>query len=288
MNNKKKIRTAQLSIASNSVLIVMKVFAGFFTGSVSIISEAIHSALDLVAAFIAFLAVRVSDKPADVEHPFGHGKYENVSGVIEALLIFGAAVWIIFEALDKLLHTGHLTQSNSLNIGIIVMFISGTINFFVSRRLYKVAKETDSVALEADALHLKTDVYTSVGVGVGLLLIQLTGYMFLDPIVALLVALFIIKEAYDMLIKSFNPLLDSSLNKEELLMVKSVIADNIPKNTKVTDIRTRKSGHIFFVNLILILDSQLKIQEAVEIRDEFAKRIKSEIDNIELIIILDS
>ncbi len=219
----KKIRAAQLSIVSNVSLIIMKVFAGIITGSVSIISEAIHSAMDLLASIIAFFAVRISGKPADTEHPFGHGKFENVSGVIEALLIFGAAIWIVYEALDKLLHVGHMTYSGSFTIGIIVMLISGVVNYFVSRHLYNVAKETDSIALEADALHLKADVYTSVGVGLGLLLIQFTGLYFLDPIIAILVALFIVREAYQMLLKAFNPLLDSSLNDEELKYVEETI-----------------------------------------------------------------
>ena len=161
MNDKKsniKVRTASLSIASNIVLIIMKAIAGFYSGSVSIISEAIHSTLDLLAAVIAFFAVRISDKPADKEHPFGHGKYENISGVVEALLIFGAAIWIIYEAINKLIHSDSLLHHEKLDIGIIVMLLSGVVNFFVSRRLYKVARQTGSVALEADALHLKTDI----------------------------------------------------------------------------------------------------------------------------------
>ena len=286
-NKKLKVRAALLSIVSNSVLIILKVVAGIFTGSVSIISEAIHSALDLVAAGIAFLAVRVSDKPADTEHPFGHGKYENISGVIEALLIFAAAIWIVFEALDKLLHVGHLKPTNSLTIGIIVMLFSGLVNFFISRRLYKVAKQTDSVALEADALHLKTDVYTSVGVGVGLLLIKLTGYYFLDPIVALLVAGFIISEAYSMLIKSVNPLLDGSLSDDELGKVKKAIDDKLPANTSYSKLKTRKSGPKYIVQFSLILDGNICLSEAVAQRKNFEEEINKSIENIELIIVLE-
>ena len=286
-NKKLKVRTALLSIVSNSVLIVIKVIAGIFTGSVSIISEAIHSALDLVAAGIAFLAVRVSDKPADTEHPFGHGKYENISGVIEALLIFAAAIWIVFEALDKLLHEGHLKPTNSLTIGIVVMLFSGLVNFFISRRLYKVAKQTDSVALEADALHLKTDVYTSVGVGVGLLLIKLTGFYFLDPIVALLVASFIITEAYSMLIKSVNPLLDGSLSDDELGKVKNVIEEKIPDNASYSNLKTRKSGPKYIVQFSLIVDGSICLSEAVAQRKSFEDKVYASFDNIELIVVLE-
>ncbi|HEX3007492.1 MAG TPA: cation diffusion facilitator family transporter, partial [Bacteroidales bacterium] len=172
MNKKTKI--ARLSVASNTALIAMKVIAGIWSGSVSIISEAIHSLMDLIAAVIAYFSVKVSDNPPDEEHPYGHGKFENVSGVIEAFLILVAAIWIIYEAVHKIIKP---TEVDSLGVGVgaVVMIVSGCINFLVSRQLYKVAKETESIALEADALHLKTDVYTSLGVGVGLFLMWLTG-----------------------------------------------------------------------------------------------------------------
>jgi cation diffusion facilitator family transporter len=180
----KKVKIARLSIASNTFLIVIKLIVGLLSGSVSIISEAIHSSMDLLAAIIAFFAVKISDTPADKEHPYGHGKYENVSGVIEAFLIIIASFWIIIEAVKKIFDH---TPIESVGMGFIVMFISAAVNFVVSRKLYKVAKATESIALEADALHLKTDIYTSAGVGVGLLLIWITGATFLDPLVAMLV-----------------------------------------------------------------------------------------------------
>ena len=151
-----KVKTARLSIMSNTLLIIMKVVVGILSGSVSIISEAIHSSMDLVAALIAFFSVRVSDNPPDSKHPYGHGKVENISGVIEAVLIFAAAALIIIEAIKKLM--GAEIELDNLWIGSLVMAISAVINIIVSRKLYKVARETKSVALEADALHLKTDV----------------------------------------------------------------------------------------------------------------------------------
>ena len=285
----KKIRTARLSILSNSLLIILKVAAGIISGSVSIISEAIHSGLDLVAAFIAYFAVRISDKPADKEHPFGHGKYENISGVIEALLIFVAAIWIIFEALSNLLEGDHPTlYSNTLYLGVAVMFISGIVNFFVSKRLYKVARETDSLALEADALHLKTDIYTSVGVGVGLLAIQLTGFFFLDPFIALLVALFIIYEAYKMLIKAFNPLLDSSISDEELQIITQFIHVNKPKDYHIKELKTRKSGATTIIQFQIFAKADCLLKNAVKTRSEFSTLIMKEFPKSELIIILET
>ena len=154
----KKIMVARLSVISNSLLIAMKLIVGIISGSVSILSEAIHSSMDLVAAIIAFFAVRISDTPPDSKHPYGHGKIENISGVIEGILILVAAVIIIVESIKKLLGGHSLPQA--VGTGALVMVVSGIVNIIVSRRLYKVARETGSLALEADALHLKTDVYT--------------------------------------------------------------------------------------------------------------------------------
>jgi cation diffusion facilitator family transporter len=138
-----KIKTARLSIISNTSLIVMKLLAGLFSGSVSILSEAIHSGMDLLAAVIAFISVKMSDSPPDEKHPYGHGKFENVSGVIEAVLIFIAAGWIIYEAIHKIIKPNAI---ENIEIGALVMAVSALVNFFVSRKLYKVAKKTESIA----------------------------------------------------------------------------------------------------------------------------------------------
>ena len=221
MNSKTKV--ARLSIISNTVQIVIKLFVGVFTGSVSILSEAIHSTMDLLASIIAFFSVRISDRPADEEHPYGHGKFENISGVIESLLIFVASILIIVESVRKIIHPTKAT--GSFVMGFIVMFISAGINFVVSNKLDKIAKQEDSVALEADALHLRTDVYTALGVGTGLLLIWITKLNFLDPIVAILVALFILKEAFGLLKSAFEPLLDSKLPDDEIKTIENAIED---------------------------------------------------------------
>ena len=128
----KKTKVARLSIFSNTLLIICKVIVGVITGSVSIISEAIHSSMDLLAAIIAFLSVKISDTPPDKQHPYGHGKYENISGVIEAILIFVAAIWIVYEAVKKL--TG-ANPVESIGIGSMVMFFSAIVNYIVSKQL---------------------------------------------------------------------------------------------------------------------------------------------------------
>ena len=274
-----KVKTAQLSVISNTLLILMKVAAGLLSGSVSIISEAIHSGMDLLASIIAYLSVRISDKAPDEKHPYGHGKYENISGVIEAILIFFAAGWIIFQAIEKILSKSNIIKSQeSIIVGAVVMLISAIVNTLVSRQLYKIAKKTDSIALEADALHLKTDVYTSLGVSLGLFLIWLTGWGFLDPIVAIGVALLILKESYSLLNNAYSPLLDTSLSDQEIQIIRQVISS---RSLSFHDLKTRKSGQFRFADLHLELPANTELKKAHDLCDEIENEVKQKIKNIE-------
>jgi cation diffusion facilitator family transporter len=256
-NINSKTKVARISIASNSFLIVMKLLVGIVGGSVSIISEAIHSLMDLLAALIAYFSVKVSDNPPDSKHPYGHGKIENVSGVIEALLIFIAAALIIFEAIKKL--TGASYEIELVWVGSIVMFISAAVNTYVSRKLYKAAKKTNSIALEADALHLKTDVYTSVGVAVGLAFIYLTGIKWLDPIIAIGVAFLIIFESFTLLKKAFSPLLDTAWSEEEILELESKLGQ---MKVNYHDLRTRMAGDYRFIEMHIVIPENESVGDA--------------------------
>jgi len=272
----RKVRTARLSIISNSCLIIMKLFAGILSGSVSILSEAIHSTMDLLAAVIAFFSVKVSDTPPDARHPYGHGKYENVSGVIEAVLIFIAAIWIIYEAIHKIIAPAPV---ENIGIGTLVMVLSAITNFFVSRRLYKVAKETDSIALEADALHLKTDVYTSIGVAAGLLMLLLTGWQFLDPAIAIAVAMLILKESYELLKNAYSPLMDVSLSDEEVKIFNEEMSQ---RGLPFHNLKTRKSGHFRFADLHLELPENMELKDVHRICDEIENVLSSKLKNLEI------
>lgn len=273
-----KTRTARLSVLSNSLLIILKVVVGVVSGSVSILSEAIHSSLDLVAAIIAFFAVKVSGNPADERHPFGHGKVENVSGVIEALLIFAASAWIVYEAIGRFRHPG---ETEALGLGVLVMAISAVVNTIVSRRLYKVAKLTESVALEADALHLKTDVITSAGVALGLTLIWITGWHILDPIIALLVAVIIIYESWMLLRKAFFPLLDTALSQSELNKLTGLLEE---MGAHYHDLRTRAAGHQRFVEFHLDVPAHETIETIHRQCDIIEERLEREFRDINVII----
>ena len=278
---KEKIGTARLSIFSNILLILLKLAAGIFTGSVSIISEAIHSSMDLMASVIAFFSIRISGLPPDKKHPYGHGKFENVSGVIEAFLIFIAAGWIIYEAIHKIIQP---ENPQSLGIGSVVMLISAVVNFLVSRRLYKVAKRTDSVALEADALHLKTDVYTSFGVFVGLILLWIFKQPLIDPIVAIIVALMILKESISLFIKAYSPLLDTKISDKEIKEIEEIINASITAQMGFHMLRTRKSGFTKYVDLHLEMPGDMTVKASHDICNMIEEKITEKIGSVEVTI----
>jgi cation diffusion facilitator family transporter len=284
----RKVSVARLSVLSNSLLIVMKVIVGILSGSISIISEAIHSFMDFLAAIIAFFSVRISDTPADERHPYGHGKFENISGVTEAILIFIASGWIIFEAVRKMLHPQEIEK---IGLGIVVMAVSATVNFFVSRKLYKVAKSTDSIALEADALHLKVDVYTSLGVAAGLFLMLVLGYfiksplvLYLDPLIAIMVALLILRESYILFKKAYAPLLDEALSEEEVENIKSVIDRYCSEMVNYHGLRTRKAGNYRYVDFHLNVPAGMNVKDAHDLCDAIEEAIKSTLDHTEVTI----
>jgi cation diffusion facilitator family transporter len=276
---RKKSNVAALSVASNSVLVVFKLIVGLLIGSVSVLSEAIHSGMDLIAALIAFFAVRMAGRAADEEHPFGHTKVENMSAAIEALLIFAAAVWIIIEAVRRLIHPHPL---ETVGWGVGVMLVSTIANLIVSQMLFKVGKETDSAALTADAWHLRTDVYTSVGVVAGLGIIWLGGFFFpgldltwLDPVVAIAVAGLIIHAAYDLTRHAVQDLVDQSIPPEEKEWLENYLSSLYPTVRSFHRLRTRKAGATRFINLHLALDSKLTVAESHSIGDKIVADFKS-------------
>ena len=275
---KSKENVALLSVVSNTTLVVMKLIVGILIGSVSVMSEAIHSGVDLMAAVIALFSVKTSSLPADGRHPFGHGKIENISGTVEALLIFVAAGWIIWEAVQKLLEPQPM---ETVGWGVAVMFFSAVANQFVARRLFKVGKETDSVALIADGWHLRTDVYTSAGVMVGLALIWSGEFLFpgrhfhwLDPVAAIGVAALIIKAAWDLTRQSAGGLMDETLPPEEEEEIRRLICSQVPMVHGFHQLRTRKAGHFRFIEVHIQVDGKMSVDTAHALNDDLVRRIK--------------
>ncbi len=264
-----KLAVARLSVTSNAVLVLLKLAVGLYGGAISILSEAVHSIIDLAASSIAFFAVRQADRPPDGHHTYGHGKIESLSGVIESLLMIFVALWIIYEALVKLHSPG---VPKYLDYGIGVMLLSVLINWHVSGKLFAVAGRTGSHALEADALHLRADVWTSLGVLGGLCAIKLTGFNWLDPVIAIAVAALIIKAGFSMTRKSLRELTDVSLPPEDEKIIRRII-NNHPEIISFHRLRTRRSGSQRLIDVSIFLDRNMNLNKAHAICDEIEAEI---------------
>ncbi len=279
-------RTARLSMIANAALIAAKLTVGIVTGSVSVVSESIHSVVDLAAASMTFFSVRMSATPADSGHPYGHGKFENVSGALEAALILAAAGLIIYEAVGRLFASTPLEHPE---LGAAVMFVSGALNFVVSRRLYRTARSEDSVALEADALNLKTDVYPSFGVGAALVAEFLLGRYsstrwasYLDPVAGILVASFVAYEGLRMLGKAAAPLLDAGLSAEEMAIIQEQVARY--HGVGIHAVRTRKSGRTKLIDFHLSVPEGMTVRESHELCDSIEYDLERALSNTNVLI----
>ncbi|MDD6383373.1 cation diffusion facilitator family transporter [Mitsuokella sp.] len=275
-----KQRTAYLSIISNTTLVLLKLAVGIYVGAVSLISEALHSGVDLIAALIAFWAVRKSVTPPDTEHDYGHGKYENLSAAVEALLIVAAAIGILYESVMKFAES---TVSDMLGYGIAIMAASIIINFFVSHRLIQVAKQTGSQALEADGLHLRADIWTSVGVLLGLVLMQITGWAWLDPLIAIFVAGIIFRAGWRMVIDSTMQLTDASLPEDEEERIRKII-ESVPEVRGCHCLRTRRSGSYKLLDVHVLFDGTMHLSQVHAICDELEQLIRQEFGTFDIMI----
>jgi len=282
-HQKNKTVTA-LSIVSNTLLTLGKIVVGIITMSTAILAEAIHSAVDLVAAIIAFLAVREAARPADKDHPYGHGKYDSLSGMIEGLLIFAAAGYIIFAAIKKLIYGGEI---ESAGLGFVVMLISAAVNTVVSFALFRTAKKTGSVAVEADAHHLSTDVITSLGVAAAMLVIYFTGWHILDPIIALVVSVIILKAAFGITKKSIGVLLDESLPEGEVAKIEEILETRHPAIVEFHELRTRRSSVTRFVEVHLVSCGDMTVGQAHAIADRVEDDIEETLPGAKVMIHLD-
>lgn len=282
MNSEKEKKfAAKLSIISNSLIVAIKFIAGIISGSISIISEAVHSLSDLLASIITYFAIMRSSQKADKEHPFGHGRYEDVSGFIEGLLIIFAAFYIFYESYKKIVSIQNFELDSTLSI--YVMGIAIVANMLVSGYLYKIAKNTDSVALYADAKHLGADVYSSLGVFIGLILIKITGITLLDPLIAIFVALMVLKTGVNITKETFNNLVDGTLPQEDLNQIEDIL-NNCEEINGYTDIKTRKTGPNRDIDITLFCDGNISLKECHLICDKIETQIKNKFLNTQITI----
>jgi cation diffusion facilitator family transporter len=278
-------RAAALSIVSNSALIALKLVAGAVTGSVAIVTEAIHSAIDLIASCIAYFSVRQAEEPADAGHRYGHEKFENVAAAAEGVLILVGSGVILFTSVRSLVNGPHL---ESLGFGIGVIGFAAIVNMFVSGWLYRRADATQSPALEADAAHLRTDAFTSLGVLVGLALVHWTGAEWLDPVVALVIAVAIVTTGLRLVARSWRVLVDEALPEDELAAIQAAIAD-FPSGEVVGyhQVRTRRAGARRYVDLHVQFRQGTTLERAHQIAHELQAEIESRLHGADVLIHLE-
>jgi len=276
-----KARASAIAVAANILLILLKVVVGVLGGSISIIAQAIDSLLDLLASLITFFSLRFASKPPDREHPFGHGKAESISGVAQGALIFAAAAFILYQSVTRMMSSaavGYVTA------GIGVMAACIVVDIILSRYLARVARETDSVALEAYARNITTDIYTMSGVLIGLVVVHLTGLNILDPIIAIAVALLILKTAYGVLKKSFPQLVDVKLPEEEERIIEKCVQRYTGEIVGYHKLRTRKAGSDRLIELHVVVSADISVEKAHEICDRLEDDIKSRLSNANVTI----
>jgi cation diffusion facilitator family transporter len=280
-----KTRAAALSIASNSALIILKAIAGSVTGSVALLTEALHSATDLIASVVAFFSVRKADVPADDSHPYGHEKIEDMAAAIEGILILIGCGLITFEAIRNLVRGAHLEK---LGIGIGVLGISIAVNLVVSTVLSRRARETGSPALAADASHLRTDMATSAGVLAALALVAITGWDWLDPVVALVVALAVAYAGIRILTRSSRVLVDQTLPDDELEAIREVVVTFAERGVVgFHALRSRQAGARRHVDLHVQFRSGTTLEDAHRTAHELQDAISARLGDADVLIHLE-
>ena len=282
-NQKIKSRMAFLSVCSNTFLVLGKFAIGIIVGSVSILSEAIHSCMDLIASGVALFAVKTSELPPDEEHPYGHGRIENVSSMIEALLILAAGAWIVYESVHKMLHPEPIRQ---IWLGVGIMLASSLINLFVARGLFKVGRKMNSPALLGDAWHLMTDVWTSAGVMIGLaciwigsILMPNTDLNILDPIVGFLVAMMIVRTGINLLVESVNQLMDQHLPPEEEHLIQEHLIELKPITRGYHKMKSRKVGSRRYIEFHLKVDGDMALKQVHALSHQIQNSIEEHLEN---------
>ena len=280
-----KLRTAALSVVSNSCLILLKVVAGSITGSVAILTEAVHSSIDLVASMVAFFSVRKAGEPADESHRYGHEKLENLAAAIEGILILVGSAAIAFQAVRHLTGGGRVQR---LGVGIAVVAFSLIANVIVSTVIARTARATSSPALEGDAAHLRTDALTSLAVLIGLALVQITGAQWLDPVVALVVAAAIVVTGVRLLLGSSRVLVDEALPPDQVALIRGAIEEFAGRGVVgYHELRTRQAGARRYVDLHVQFRSGTSLEDAHRTAHELQDVIGTRLGGADVLIHLE-
>ncbi len=272
-------RAARLSILANTGLVMVKITAGLVTGSISVLAEGIQSTVDILASLMIYATLGVAGRPPDRGHPYGHGKFESLTSAVQMLLILGSTAFILYEAYRRLLHP----RMPDVDWGIAAMGLALVVDLAVSTHLQRVARQTESLSLEAEAQHLRADMYASAGVLLGLVAVRLTGWAALDPLIAAGLAVVVIVTAIRLMRASLRPLLDQSLPAEEEAQIRRALdADN--RVIGYHKLRTRQAGAQRHVDVHIMLEDSLPLSEAHAIGEEIERAIRRTLPNLDVVV----
>ena len=273
------IRYAVLSIVASIVVIALKLVAWRVSGSVGLLSDALESVVNVVAALGALIALRVSARPADAEHNFGHTKVEYFSAVFEGVMIVIAAIAIVVAAVDRLINPREL---ESVGLGLAISVVATVINGVVGVLLVRVGRARRSPALTADGKHLLTDVWTTAGVVVGVLLVAVTGWLPLDSLIAIAVAINILVVGGMLVWRSVSGLMDSALPADERTLIDGVLDRHRTDGVDFHDIRTREAGHQRFVQMHMLVPGDWTVQQAHDLVEVVEDDLHAAIDHLSI------
>lgn len=276
----RKQRAAQFAIAGAALLGLLKLVTGLLISSIGLISAAIDSLVDVLISTVNLFSIRLAESPADEGHPYGHGKVENLAGLLQAGVIGATGGWVIAEAIRRLLR-GVPVQNVDWGIVVIVISIAGS--WLIARRLSRIGTETDSVVLLADSVHYTTDIWTNLGVLAALVLIRLTGISLFDPIIALGVGGFILGAAGQIARRSIRDLMDSALPPTEQRRIETIIQRHAFV-LSYHDLRTRRSGSRRLIDFSLVLCRHLPLGETHDLVDHIEKEIEADIPSSDVVI----
>ena len=281
LSSNPKLRAATFSICGAFGLAVIKLIVALFSGSMAVMASAIDSLLDILMSGVNFMAIRHAEQPPDECHPFGHGKFETLATLFQALVITTSGAWIIYESVTRLIAG---KQIGNLNEGIGVLAFSAIVSWFIASYLSRVARQTDSSALEADSLHFRMDIYTNLGLMAGLLFIRWFHIHWLDSALSILVASYILHEAMQLIRRSLNEILDRQLPEEIQEQIHELIVGYTGPTAGYHRLRTGRAGSMKIMDFHLEVCKDMTVAEAHTLTDDLERKIKKEIPGANVII----
>ncbi|MCD6434153.1 MAG: cation transporter [Candidatus Diapherotrites archaeon] len=272
-----KKNVALLGVIANIFLAIIKITAGIVSGYTAVLAEGIHSAMDVFSSSISYVGIRIAEKPADKEHPYGHYKFEVLAGLIITIILLLTGIWIIYEAYLKFMQPVE-TQLTTIALG--VMLITALINEGMARLKIKVGKKENSVSLISDGMHSRIDVYSSIAVFAGLLLANI--WLHVDSLLAALLGLYIIKESFEIGKEATDSLLDVSAGEEIENKIREIVRE---ENIEIGDLKTLKRGSAVTANMEIVLPKNLSVEEATRIANNLREKLMNKIENLKYVAI---